>query len=150
MSATNKNPVTILYTNYRGETAVRTVAPDRIWFGKTDWHPTEQWLLRAYDFARQDYRDFALSEIKWWGIDAELYDEPSEKVSVARGLYKHFKGEFYEVLDVARDSENEEEFVIYRKLSDNSKWVRSVSMFTETILRDGQTKKRFEIVNQER
>src|ERR1700733_7374743 len=33
------NAISLVYTNYRGETSVRRVIPQRIWFGATDWHP---------------------------------------------------------------------------------------------------------------
>ncbi len=39
----------ILYTNYRGETGYRDIVPQEIWFGATQWHPEEQWLLDAHD-----------------------------------------------------------------------------------------------------
>ena len=60
------------------------------------------------------------------------------------GIYKHFKGNLYEVLDVARHSETEEEFVVYKPLdSDSGTWIRPLSMFDEIIERDGQKIKRF-------
>jgi predicted DNA-binding transcriptional regulator YafY len=58
--------VKILYTNYRGETAVRSVIPIKIWFGKTDWHPEFQWLLEAFDIDKQAERSFAVKDIKSW------------------------------------------------------------------------------------
>ncbi len=58
--------VKILYTNYRGETAIRTVIPDKIWFGSTDWHPEPQWLLDAIDTEKGASRSFALKDIKAW------------------------------------------------------------------------------------
>ena len=61
--------VKILYTNYRGETAVRLILPDKIWFGKTEWHPDEQWLLDAYDIHKQAKRSFALREIQQWSAE---------------------------------------------------------------------------------
>ena len=58
--------VNIVYTNYRGETAVRQVIPNKIWFGATDWHPEKQWLLDAYDVAKKADRSFAMKDIKSW------------------------------------------------------------------------------------
>lgn len=58
--------VRILYTNHRGETAWRRIVPKRIWLGKTEWHPQEQWLLEAFDVEKQADRDFAMKEIKEW------------------------------------------------------------------------------------
>jgi predicted DNA-binding transcriptional regulator YafY len=54
----------IVYTNYRGETSLREVVPNRIWFGATDWHPEEQWLLDAFDLEKNAERSFALSAIR--------------------------------------------------------------------------------------
>lgn len=58
--------VNIVYTNYRGETSVRRIVPKRIWFGKTDWHPDEQWLLDAHDVEKNAERSFALRDIRAW------------------------------------------------------------------------------------
>lgn len=53
--------ITVLYTNYRGETSLRTITPVRVYYGKTDWHPTPGWLLHCYDWDKQAYRDYELS-----------------------------------------------------------------------------------------
>ncbi|MDX2463184.1 MAG: DUF1653 domain-containing protein [Porticoccus sp.] len=67
---------------------------------------------------------------------------------IKKGIYKHFKGDLYEVSDIARHSETEEEYVVYRTLyGDRSLWVRPLLMFDETIERDGKTFKRFEFVS---
>ncbi|MBP5365184.1 MAG: DUF1653 domain-containing protein [Bacteroidales bacterium] len=49
-------------------------------------------------------------------------------------IYRHFKGNYYIVEDVAKDSETEEEMVIYRKLyGDGSLWVRPKAMFLSEV-----------------
>lgn len=58
--------VRILYTNYRHETAVRTIIPERIWYGPTSWHPEQQWLLDAFDVEKRERRSFAVADIKSW------------------------------------------------------------------------------------
>lgn len=62
--------VKLLYTNYRGETNIRTIIPKKIWFGGTDWHPEEQWLLDAYDIDKKADRTFAMKDIKTWFLDS--------------------------------------------------------------------------------
>ena len=60
------------------------------------------------------------------------------------GQYRHFKGNEYEVLHLARHSETEEEMVVYRALyGDFSVWVRPASMWNETVERDGKSFRRF-------
>jgi len=59
-------PVRIIYTNWRGETSERKVKPIKIWFGSTEWHKEEQWLLRALDITKDAERDFALKDIRSW------------------------------------------------------------------------------------
>jgi len=60
------------------------------------------------------------------------------------GIYRHFKGQTYEVIGVARHSETEEELVVYRPLyGEGGLWVRPLAMFTETVERDGETFLRF-------
>jgi hypothetical protein len=64
-----------------------------------------------------------------------------------KGKYKHFKGNFYEVVDIARSSETLEKLVIYRALyGDHGLWVRLLKMFLETVEVDGVVKKRFELI----
>lgn len=65
------------------------------------------------------------------------------------GLYKHFKGGEYEVIGIAKHSETLEDFVVYKALYDNkvSKlWIRPKEMFTESIIKDGKSIKRFEFI----
>ncbi|OGU17775.1 MAG: hypothetical protein A2076_10725 [Geobacteraceae bacterium GWC2_53_11] len=65
--------------------------------------------------------------------------------AVSPGRYRHYKGNFYEVVGVARHSETEEELVVYRKLyGDHSLWVRPLGMFMEDVLVDGRSMPRFE------
>ena len=65
------------------------------------------------------------------------------------GRYRHFKGKEYEVLGVARHSETEEELVVYRALyGDFGLWVRPVSMWNETVERDGKTFRRFTYIGE--
>lgn len=69
--------------------------------------------------------------------------------SIKPGRYRHFKGEEYEVLGVARHSETEEELVVYRALyGDFGLWVRPVSMWNETVERDGKTFRRFTYIGE--
>jgi hypothetical protein len=64
-----------------------------------------------------------------------------------KGIYKHYKGNFYEVIDVARHSETEEYLVVYKTLyGDFSTWVRPLDMFQETVEVDGQQVARFQFV----
>ena len=51
-----------------------------------------------------------------------------------KGIYKHFKGDYYLVEDIALDSETKKEMVIYRKLyDDGSLWIRSKEMFLSEV-----------------
>lgn len=60
------------------------------------------------------------------------------------GIYRHFKGNRYEVIGLARHSETEEWMVVYRALyGDHGLWVRPASMWLETVERDGKTYQRF-------
>lgn len=69
--------------------------------------------------------------------------------SIKPGRYRHFKGKEYEVLGVARHSETEEKLVVYRALyGDFSLWVRPVSMWNETVERDGKTFRRFTYIGE--
>ena len=65
------------------------------------------------------------------------------------GKYRHFKGNEYEVLGIAKNSETLEETVVYRALyGDNELWVRPAHMWNETVVRDGKSFKRFEFIGE--
>lgn len=68
---------------------------------------------------------------------------------IKKGIYKHFKGNKYEVIDVALHSETLETYVVYRALYGERKlWIRPASMWNETVERDGKTFKRFELIEE--
>ena len=63
------------------------------------------------------------------------------------GRYRHFKGNEYEVLYIAKHSETLEDMVVYRALyGENGVWVRPASMWNETVERDGATFPRFRYI----
>lgn len=62
------NRVNIFYTNYKGETRLRYIRPISLYWGWTEYHPEWQWLLDAYDYEKNDFRQFAMKDIKEWGI----------------------------------------------------------------------------------
>lgn len=65
-------------------------------------------------------------------------------MDIKPGKYRHFKGNMYEVIGVAKHSESLEEMVVYRALyGSGDLWVRPVSMWNETVERDGKTYRRF-------
>lgn len=99
--------LTIRYTNHRGETSVRNVIPQRLWFGVNRWHPELQWLLDAHDVDKDSDRTFALASIggmpansvpsatalifdKWWGNHrykgSSLHDAVAELLAAKEGL----------------------------------------------------------------
>lgn len=66
------------------------------------------------------------------------------------GVYKHFKGNLYRVVCVAKDSENLQDMVVYQALyGEKGFWVRPLKMFLEIIERDGKTFPRFEYIGEE-
>lgn len=68
-------------------------------------------------------------------------------MEIKLGKYRHFKGNEYEVLYLAKHSETQEEMVVYKALyGDGGVWVRPASMWNEEIERDGKTYKRFTFV----
>ncbi len=77
------------------------------------------------------------------------YEEALQAIPCGR--YRHFKGNEYEVIAIARNSETQEPMVVYKALyGDGGIWVRPADMWNETIERDGKKYKRFERVMGER
>lgn len=71
-------------------------------------------------------------------------------IDIPAGRYRHYKGNEYTVLGVARHSETLEEFVVYRQeYGDRGLWVRPASMFAETVVVDGQAVPRFAFLGPE-
>ena len=67
--------------------------------------------------------------------------------SIPCGRYRHFKGNEYEVIGIARHSETLEPMVVYKALyGDGGIWIRPAEMWNETVERDGKKCKRFEKV----
>lgn len=58
-------------------------------------------------------------------------------------IYQHYKGNFYEVLEIGLHSETLEEMVIYRSLKDGKIWVRPILMWDEEVIVNGEKVKRF-------
>lgn len=72
-----------------------------------------------------------------------------------KGTYRHYKGNLYEVIGVARHSETEEVFALYRPLynlkekGEHQYWIRPIAMFTENIVVDGKLQPRFALIDTE-
>ena len=68
-------------------------------------------------------------------------------MSLEIGRYRHYKGNEYEVIGVAKHSEDETNLVVYRPLyGEKGLWVRPLDMFVETVQVDGETKARFKYI----
>lgn len=67
-----------------------------------------------------------------------------------KGIYKHYKGKYYEVLGVAKHTERIEELVVYRALyGEFELWVRPLEMFLEEVEVEGVKRARFEFISEE-
>jgi len=72
-------------------------------------------------------------------------------VKLKLGKYKHYKGNFYKVLGVAKHSETLEDLVVYEALYDNPRsklWVRPLKMFVEEVEVEGKRVPRFEYISE--
>jgi len=58
--------VKVRYTNYRDETALRIIVPQRIFWGSNEYHQDEQWLLEVLDVEKNAPRVYALKDISEW------------------------------------------------------------------------------------
>jgi hypothetical protein len=75
----------------------------------------------------------------------------TNNATIRPGRYRHYKGNFYEVIGMARHSETEEEMVVYRCLyGDHSLWVRPLALFMDTVTVDGREVPRFALVVESR
>ncbi len=73
-----------------------------------------------------------------------------KKTELEAGRYRHYKGNQYTVIGVARHSETEEELVVYRQeYGDRGLWVRPLQMFMETIDVEGKELPRFQFLRRD-
>ena len=73
----------------------------------------------------------------------------NESPALRPGRYRHFKGNEYELLYVARHSETMEPMVVYRALyGEGGVWVRPAVMWSETVDRDGYHGPRFTLLEE--
>jgi ribA/ribD-fused uncharacterized protein len=66
------------------------------------------------------------------------------------GIYRHYKGKEYEVINIAKDTETLEDYVVYRALYDNEvskTWIRKLDEFNEKVVVDGIETPRFTFVS---
>ncbi len=72
---------------------------------------------------------------------------PPTQNHISQGIYRHYRGNLYQVLHTAEHSETEELLVVYRCLyGDYSVWVRPLAMFAEMLIVDGKQVPRFELI----
>ena len=70
-------------------------------------------------------------------------------MEIKQGKYRHFKGNEYEVLYIAKNSETLEDMVVYRALyGEGEVWVRPASMWEERVLYQGETVLRFAFIGE--
>lgn len=66
-------------------------------------------------------------------------------MEIKKGIYKHYKGNLYELIGIANHSETLEKMVVYKALyGEGELWVRPLSMWSEKIEINGKTVTRFE------
>lgn len=68
----------------------------------------------------------------------------SHGMKIKPGKYKHYKGNYYKVIGIAKHSETLEELVVYQALyGKKGYWVRPLKMFKERIITNGKRMPRF-------
>ena len=70
-------------------------------------------------------------------------------LTIKKGKYRHYKGQFYEVIDLVQHSEDESYLVLYRPLYKEGKlWVRPFDMFVEKVSINNEKCERFAFVSE--
>lgn len=77
------------------------------------------------------------------------YERGKIMEEIKLGKYRHFKGNEYEVIALAKHSETLEPLVVYRALYGAGEvWVRPASMWNETLEKDGKLYRRFTFIEE--
>ncbi|SDB93175.1 Protein of unknown function [Raineyella antarctica] len=131
--------------------------------GQVGWHRLRvtgarddagTWLIVAEEPGTRGPLELALADVLGWQSALEvaaaadrLSSDRSSADAPVPGVYRHYKGSFYWLLEVATHSETRELMAVYRCLyGDFSTWVRPWAMFNETVLVDGIEVPRFAYV----
>ena len=78
-------------------------------------------------------------------MESELTGQNTHPEPIKPGIYRHYKGPEYQVIDTVRHSETEEVLVLYRPMyGERALWVRPYDMFVEMVVHNGQALPRFE------
>jgi len=56
-------PIKVKYKNYQGITSIRNIIPQNIYYGSTDYHKEDQWLLEVWDIEKDALRTYAVMDI---------------------------------------------------------------------------------------
>ena len=73
-----------------------------------------------------------------------------KQLNMTGQYYRHFKGNIYKVLHIAKHSETLEDMVVYQAMyGDHGIWVRPAAMFEEVIEREGKIFRRFEPISED-
>ncbi|HHZ05544.1 MAG TPA: DUF1653 domain-containing protein [Clostridiales bacterium] len=88
--------------------------------------------------------EFSLSSDDAGNAPCEYNSTLEPLKEVTPGRYKHFKGNEYEVIGVAENTETREAVVVYKDMQEHRLWVRPYNMFIELVQRDGKTYRRFD------
>ncbi len=100
--------------------------------------------LKTITFRQAKTHSYNPNEIEDYCLN---HNPENELVELIKGKYRHFKGNEYEVLDVAYDCETEKGMVVYRALyGENKVWIRPIHEFCDFVYRDNKVMKRFEFI----
>ena len=117
--------------------------------------PFDPLILAEVEFESTDEAN-AFVPPEWFGEDVTNENEYTNAAiskkrlavpEIKPGRYRHFKGNEYEVLYIARHSESTEPMVVYRALyGEGGVWVRPAFMWNETVEHEGRLVPRFSLV----
>ena len=100
--------------------------------------------LKTIVFLQAKTHSYNPNELENYGLNHNADNKP---VEFKIGKYRHFKGNEYQVLDVACDCETEEKMVVYKALyGENKVWIRPLYEFCDFVYRDNKVMKRFEFI----
>ena len=70
-----------------------------------------------------------------------------KKPLIRAGIYKHYKGDLYKVISIARHTDTKEDMVVYKSVNDERQlWVRPLEDFREKVKIGGKLVPRFEYI----
>lgn len=104
-------------------------------------------FVATFSISKGSMQNLNDDEIEPKKVMTEKFVKDSQGKEICLGKYKHYKGDYYQVLGICKHTETQEELIHYRSLYGNYDfWVRPIKMFFEDVIFQNREQPRFTFI----